>query len=219
MINNNLRGRPTKYNAELQDKFDKLVLNIYLGDVKSLWINYWNYGIVEQIALYLGLYSTETIYSWSNPQSSDYQEDFANTFKAWKIVTKSLLHKLTPMLAKNAPALAIFLRKVKLGELEVSKHIHEGRIETKDSVEIRIIQEIQEAERLGIDKADIEEVKGLLNELKLLPVPKMDNVIKKKKDKMRIRPKRPIKKRDKEEIKNSVVPDENLGLDVKANNY
>lgn len=194
------------------------MLSLYLGDVKNLWSNYWNYGIVEQVALYLNLYSTETIYSWSNPQSSDYQEDFANTFKVWKIVTKSLLHKLTPMLAKNAPALTIFLRKVKLGELEVNKHIYEGKIDMRESLEIKITHEIHEAEQLGIDKAEIEEIKSLMNELKMLPEPEPEK-IKSKKKKMRIRPKQPVRKENKEDIKNSIVPDENLGLNVKANNY
>ncbi len=165
-------ARPSKYNAELQQKFDKLVDNLYpIGttkeDEKDAYNNFWRYGIVEQIALYLGI-NVDTIYDWSDKESERYHEEFSETLKRWYVITKALLHRLSPKIAERSPALAIFLRKTKLGELEVSKHILEKRLTTRNEKDLymKITKEIAEAEALGVDKKEIDEVRVMLEELR-----------------------------------------------------
>ncbi len=165
-------ARPSKYNEELQQKFDDLVDNLYpMGttkeDEKAAYNNFWLYGIVEQIALYLSI-NIDTIYDWSDPDSERYHEAFSETLKTWHIITKGLLHRLSPKIAERSPALAIFLRKTKLGELEISKTILEQRLTTRSekNLYIKITGELNDAEALGVDKKEIDEVRGMLEEMR-----------------------------------------------------
>lgn len=168
-----VRGRPPKYNEELQARFDDLVDGLYpegmtKKDDKMAYKNYWHYGIVQQLAIHLGL-SMETIYDWSRvdkdgEEGERFKPEFSDTLKQWQLITMALLHRITPILGAEAPALAIFLRKTKLGELEISKHILEARLTTKNekNLYVKITHELEEAETLGVDKADIDKVRALL---------------------------------------------------------
>lgn len=168
-----VRGRPSKYNEDLQARFDDLVDGLYpMGatkdDEKKAFDNYWHYGIVEQLAIYLKL-TRDTIYDWAEvdekgEEGERFKPEFSDTLKRWQLITMALLHRITPILGAEAPALAIFLRKTKLGELEISKHILEARLTTKNekNLYVKITHELEEAETLGVDKADIDKVRALL---------------------------------------------------------
>lgn len=165
--------RPSKYNEELQARFDTLVDRLYpMGmtkrDEKKAFDNYWHYGIVQQLAIHLGI-SMDTVYDWSGvddkgEKGERFKEEFSETLKRWQLITMALLHRITPILGAEAPALAIFLRKTKLGELEISKHILEARLTTRNekNLYVKITHELEEAETLGVDKADIDKVRVLL---------------------------------------------------------
>ncbi len=170
-------GRPSKYNAELQRRFDELVDTLYPMGIdkqseKKAFDSYWHYGIVQQLAIYLGI-SMDTIYDWSEIDSKGeegerFKPDFSETLKRWQLTTMALLHRITPVLGAEAPALAIFLRKTKLGELEISKHILEARLTTRSekNLYLKVTHELEEAEKLGVDREDIDKVRALLETLK-----------------------------------------------------
>jgi hypothetical protein len=67
--------------------------------------------------------------------------------------------------------MAIFLRKTKLGELEVTKHILETKIqdslkvEGKTKMEIDLMEDIEDARLYGMDEGQIAEVEALLIEV------------------------------------------------------
>lgn len=164
-------GRPSKYTQELQLKFDDMVGSLYSEDDQVAFDNYWKYGIIEQIAIFLNI-SIETIYDWSDMDSERYHKEFSESLKRWHISTKALLHKISPIIAEKSPALAIFLRKVKLKELEISKTILEEKFEAnvkfenKTKVEIEAMMCLQDAESYGMCENDIKEVRDLLEQVK-----------------------------------------------------
>lgn len=111
-LKKNNMARPSKYNKKLQKKFDTLVDT---WNVKE----YFKYGDVNQIALYLGIVR-ETVYDWREKI-----DEFSDTFKRWETKGKAFLFEMSPKLAFKCPAYAIFLMKVKLKYIEIDKHEHE----------------------------------------------------------------------------------------------
>lgn len=161
-------ARPSKYNEELQQKFDNLVEKLYTPEMtyKEAEENFWDYGIVEQLAAYLDV-SMETLYDWTDVEGDRFKPEFSETLKKWYMVTKALLHKSGKLMAVKAPAVHIFMRKNKLGELEISKHILEARLSTRSekNLYIKVTKELEEAEMLGVEKEDIDKVRKLLEVL------------------------------------------------------
>lgn len=170
-------ARPSKYTEELQQRFDVLVDGLYPMDMdkeseKKAFANYFHYGIMQQLAIHLDI-SMETIYDWAEVDSNGdkgvrYKEAFSDTLKKWQLVTMALLHRITPILGAQAPALTIFLRKTKLGELEISKTILEQRLTTRSekNLYVKITKELNDAEALGVDKQEISEVRAMLEEMR-----------------------------------------------------
>jgi hypothetical protein len=163
-------GRPSKYTPELQSKFDEMVNGLYSDDVKTAFDNYFKYGILEQICLFLDL-NLSSVYKWSDHKDDGFKPEFSKTLNKWYIITKALVHVITPAMASKAPAMAIFLRKTKLGELEVTKHILETKIqdslkvEGKTKMEIDLMADIEDARLYGMDEGQIAEVEALLIEV------------------------------------------------------
>ncbi len=162
-------ARPSKYTPELQKKFDELVATLYTEDEKKALDNFWRYGILEQVAIYLDV-MVSTIYDWCDPESERYHEQFSETLKQYQLITKSLLHLNTPRITEISPALAIFLRKTKLGELEISKTILEQKLEanfkleTKSKIELETMKTIKDARSYGLPEEKIVELELLLEQ-------------------------------------------------------
>lgn len=110
----NKGGRPSKYNDELQEKFDDLVDRWEVRD-------YFKYGDVNQIALFLGIHR-DTVYDWNVKF-----ERFSDTLKRWKTKQRAFLFELAPAISVKNASLWIFLAKVKLNYAEINKHELTGK--------------------------------------------------------------------------------------------
>jgi hypothetical protein len=166
-------ARPSKYTPELQKKFNELINTLYADDMEDeeCCKNFWNFGIIEQLAIYLDV-MVSTIYDWSDESSERFHLEFSETLKRWHLITKALVHQITPKISEQSPALAIFLRKTKLGELEISKAILEQKLEAnfkleiKSKIELETMKTIKEARSYGLPEEQIEELETLLEQAK-----------------------------------------------------
>lgn len=180
-----MTGRPSKYNEELQQRFDAKVErfgNLEPIDSKEianpkLCINrlvdeYFCFGDVNQVAVYLGIIR-ETVYDWIKVDSPRYIPTFSNTFKAWDTKRKALLFRLSPYICNNNSALGIFLLKAQGGYLEVQRHEHTGAEGKPLPQPVNVINQqinisredftraIEFAQASGVAKEKIEEAKLL----------------------------------------------------------
>jgi hypothetical protein len=164
-------GIPSKYTPELQQKFDDLIQSLYTDNDKTNYNNFWSYGIVEQIAVYLRI-TIETIYQWVDPRSEFYKPAFSDSFKEWFILSKAMFFKTGKVMSVRAPAAFIFLCKTKLGMIEVKKTIFEERysqILEIDGVEDNefdtLMNDIKEADEYGLTE-DTNKLRQLIERLK-----------------------------------------------------
>lgn len=105
------RGRPTKYNEELQKKFDKFVeewLTKENQKSNELFLEFTRLCGREQVAHKLGI-SRELTYEFEKLHN-----DFLNTIKQWESKRNDCFYRLMPYFIKN-PTLWIFLSKNFLG--------------------------------------------------------------------------------------------------------
>ncbi len=179
--------RPSKYNKELQKKFDDLVENfgnqVMHPDEESKKYNnrltdeYFTFGDVNQIAVYLGIIR-DTVYDWKNPQSDRYEEEFSYTYKKWETKRNALLFRIVSYVCQTNTALGIFLLKAQGGYLEINKHELIGRngkdlpqplnIKQFNMMKLdkeMIEKELEMAEAYGADKELIQKTRSLAAKL------------------------------------------------------
>lgn len=118
-------GRPSKYNKQLQSKFDRLVDSWKIAE-------YFKYGDVNQIALYLGI-CRDTVYDWATKHN-----DFSYTLKRWESKGRGYLFEISPTMAMDRQSFCIFLLKVKNGYIEKSAVEHSGEIKGEKSPQYHI---------------------------------------------------------------------------------
>jgi len=104
-------GRPSKYNAELQSKFETIVDNWLKKEnqsSKELFLEFTHLCGREQIAHKLGI-SRDSTYEFEKKH-----EKFSDTIKRWESKRNDCFYRLMPYFIKN-PTLWIFLSKNFLG--------------------------------------------------------------------------------------------------------
>lgn len=149
-----MAGRPTKYTEELQVKFDKAI-DAMQG--KEEFFN--ELPIMSNIA-YLLEVSESTLYQWAKTN-----DVFLESIKRWRRKRNSHFIALAPQF-KSHPTMWIFWAKNILRFEDVHKiQDSSGEAESEpQQFRMRALRVLENAERSGVDPAEIQEARMMLEE-------------------------------------------------------